>query len=72
MELVRCDLCGKEVSKKRGNKVNIQYGSRMFFFAGNGSFEMDMCSKCTRELVEKVKENRKRADGEDGRQQDDE
>ena len=53
MELVRCDLCGKEVRKKRGNKVN-------------------MCSECTQKLVKKVEENRKRTDGEDGRQQDNE
>lgn len=72
MELVRCDLCGKEVRKKSGNKVNIQYGDRLFFLRGNDSFEMDFCSECTRELVEKVKENQKRADGEYGRQQDNE
>ena len=72
MELVRCDLCGKEVRKKRGNKVNIQYGNRMFFLKQDSSFEMDMCSECTQKLVKKVGENRKRTDGEDGRQQDNE
>lgn len=72
MELVRCDLCGKEVGKKSGSKVNIQYGCKLLFFARNDGFEMDLCPECTRELVEKVKENRKRADGEDGRRQDNE
>lgn len=44
----------------------------MFFLKQDSSFEMDMCSECTQKLVKKVGENRKRTDGEDGRQQDDE
>lgn len=72
MELIRCDFCGKEVHKKIGDKVNIQYGNRVFFALGSDSFEIDSCFECTRKLVEKVKENRKRAVGEDGRQQDNE
>lgn len=72
MELIRCDLCGKEVRKKVGDKVNIQYGDKGFFHLGRDNFEMDLCPKCTQEIVEKVKENRKRAVGEDGRQQDNE
>lgn len=67
MELIRCDFCRKEVYKKIGDKVNIQYGDKCFFRLGSDNFEMDLCPKCTRKIVEKVKENRKRAVGEDGR-----
>lgn len=62
MELIRCDLCGKEIKKKAGNKVNINYGDRHLIFAGNDVFEMDLCAGCTNELTKKVKENRKKVE----------
>lgn len=59
MELVRCDLCGKEIEKRRGNKIKIEYGQTLFRIQKD--FEIDLCENCTTDFKEKVKKNRRAA-----------
>lgn len=69
MKLVRCDLCGKEIDREKGNKVTIEHALRLFFT--KPEFEMDLCSSCTKELEGKVRENRLAADKENEQEEKD-
>lgn len=62
MKLIRCDKCGKEIRQERGNKVTIEHNTILMI---NRTFEVDLCTDCTKEIEKKIIERRKKADSEE-------